>query len=180
MIALSPNQLTAVVLVLAVVVVINLLLTIQLTRRLHTTTPSSLRLAGIADGPAPGAPVPLGALAPRAAAEVGDALRHGRALIAFVATGCKPCHQQLPALVSLASDWVTAGGTVLVVARPLDGAAAEFEDALGASATIVTDADGLVTDDFGVEAFPLYLECADGIVVAAHPTVAAVPSLTRA
>lgn len=165
---MTPTQLTVVVFVLAAVVVVNLVLTLAVVRRLRAGVPGPLRVTDVGDGPELGAPVPTGTLA-----EVGGldpaALVRGATLIAFVASGCKPCHDQLPALRSVVLARSAAGQRAVVVVQALDDTAAEFTSAFDGLATVVVDQDARVAHDFGVEGYPLYVECEDGV---ARATVA--------
>jgi hypothetical protein len=167
----TPTQLTVVVLILAAIVVLNLALTLAVIRRLRAGAGTPPRVLELGDGPELGAPIPTGTLAELDGAAVAG-LTHGSALIAFVASGCKPCHDQLPELRSLVGERVAGGGRAVVVVQAFDDTAGEFVAAFDGLAPVVVDQDSRVAHDFGVEGYPLYVECDDGVARAARASVA--------
>lgn len=172
--------LVAAVILLGGLVVLNLLLTAAVIRRLRV----------LARGPYPGDPppgLPVGAEAPAlAAGDAAIAPRGRHTLVGFLNTDCGSCRTAAPALADAARDLAAAtGGTgraVAVVSTERQDAA-ELLAALGDDVTVIVERGrGPVTDAFQVSAFPWFcLITPDGRVAAVSDTPGrCLPSPARA
>ncbi|GLI02893.1 peroxiredoxin family protein [Phytohabitans aurantiacus] len=182
----------AAIAVLTALVLLNLLLTFGVIRRLRE---HSEQLAANA----PTRTIPVGATVPEfsATSERGDAVStatlrgDGRggtgALVAFMAPDCPACAEQLPAVRERLATAVGGPTAVLVVftrlraaTDPGDKSAAELAEALGVAggpAVIVHEPlDGTLQTTFQVAAFPaFYLVDPDGKVAAASNGITDLP-----
>lgn len=175
-------MLVSAVVVLAVVVVLNLVLTLALIGRLRTlTAAASAPRASHLDGPAIGSPVPRIEIAAVGGTVVDTAEASAEELlVAFVAAGCTPCHEQLPALRSLVASRAGQGGRAVVVVLAPDGDAEEFVTAFDGVAPVAVEGDeATIARAFEVTGYPAYIECSGGTVRSVHPTVADLRDLAR-
>lgn len=161
--------LLGVIAVLALLVVVDLALTLAVIRRLRQHMPGSHQ----ADPPFSkmvGRPVPDFTTTATDGSEVtAEALRTGRAFVAFLAVGCGGCHDQLPQLREHVAKLRDAGEHVLVVVNGSDAGASEFVDAFGHDAHIVVENDDAsLNAAFGIDGYPTYLVVDDGVVADVH------------
>lgn len=158
------TYLTAAVVLVGAIAVVDLVLTVGVVRRLreHTAELTALR------GPAAGADLPAGS-------PVGDftatsvtgrpvtrGTLTGSALVGFFSQGCPACAEQLPDFVAHA-----AGGAVpaLAVVAGDPAGVTETVQALRPVATVVVEpADGPVQRAFAVAGFPTFVLVEDGVV----------------
>ncbi|MCW6004250.1 redoxin domain-containing protein [Micromonospora sp. CPCC 205371] len=177
----------AAIVVLTALVLLNLLLTFGVIRRLRE---HSEQLAANA----PTRTIPVGATVPEfsATSERGvvvstATLRGDGALVVFMAPDCAACTEQLPAVRERLATAVGGPAAVLVVftrlraaTDPNDKSAAELAESLGvagSAALIVHEPlDGTLQTTFQVAAFPaFYLVDPDGKVAAASNGIADLP-----
>jgi peroxiredoxin len=177
----------AAIAVLTALVLLNLLLTFGVIRRLRE---HSEQLAANA----PNRTIPVGATVPefsatseRGAVVSTATLRGDGALVAFMAPDCAACTEQLPAVRERLAATVGGQTAVLVVftrlreaTDPNDASAAELAESLGvagSAALIVHEPlDGTLQTTFQVAAFPaFYLVDPDGKVAAASNGIADLP-----
>jgi peroxiredoxin len=100
-------------------------------------------------------------------------LRDDRAVIAFFAATCQPCHTALPEFADLARTHPGGPKHVLAVVNGSGPEADEFVEALSGLAHVVVEPElGPVAQAFSVTVFPaFYLADEDGRIVAGTPTV---------
>jgi thiol-disulfide isomerase/thioredoxin len=171
--------LTAAVVVVGLLCLLDLLLTLGVIRRLREHTS---KLAQLASGLSAGFPeelgVPVGeAVAGFAATATGGGLVSrellaGRTLVGFFAPGCGPCEEQLPGFVEYAQSLPGGPGQAVAVVVGGDGAqdtkGSEYVERLDPVAQVVVEAPGgPVQSAFRVNGYPtLYLVDIGGVVVA--------------
>jgi Redoxin len=154
--------LTAAVIVVGLIAVLDLLLTFGVVRRLREHT----ELIGGGAGAPAGAPTMLeigGSIAPFDATTVdGEAISRdrlsGTTLIGVFGAGCPACEEKLPRFVEFAGSFAGGRSQVLAVVAARDStAAAPYVDALTGVATVVRDAQGgpLLTA-LGVSGYPAF------------------------
>jgi hypothetical protein len=171
--------LLAAVVVLTAVVLVDLALTLAIVRRLRQqadqpTTfvdPHLQRLVGQA--------VPeVSATATDGTAVTAQLLRGGTTFVAFVATGCGACHDDLPRLRDHLAQLRSGGmGTLVVVDGDVDD---ELVTALTGVAPVVVEPDGdgrrPLLGGLGIDAYPTYLALDRGTVLQVHPSMSMVPA----
>jgi hypothetical protein len=179
--------LTAAVVVVGVIGVLNLLLTFGVIRRLreHTeligtggagaNTVSTMRRVGESIAPFDATTV------------AGDAISRdglsGVTLIGVFGVGCEACEEKLPKFVDFAGSFPGGRQQVLAVvaARGDDAAAARYVDELAPVANVVSESDrGPVLTALGVDGYPAFgIVDADGVVrsTALDPTKLALVSV---
>jgi thiol-disulfide isomerase/thioredoxin len=186
--------LTAAVILVGILCVLDLLLTFGVIRRLrdHTETLSNLVRYGASSttGPAPGTPgVGVATDIPVVGTAVGeftaatvdgepvstDSLTGTTAMV-FLSSECTTCRAQLPSLVEWAGERDRERVLVVVTTSASDGA--DLVAALTNVARVVRDPrGGPVCAAFGVSAFPAACVVIDGTVVATAPDFARLPAL---
>lgn len=153
------TALTAAVVLVGALGVLNLLLTFGVVRRLRADT-------GMTAQPRFEAPM----------ASVGTSVRgggvdwSGEALVGFFAPGCAPCEEQVPEFVEHAPRWERA---VAVVFDPA-GEGAEHVRELGRVARVVIESDtgDALQKAFQVKGFPGFCVVRDGVVVSVGGRIA--------
>ncbi len=174
------NDMSSVSVFALVLASVDLLLILLLARRVR-------QIGELAAAPASSPWLPPGSQIPdfKAAALSGtrvslDWLRGEQALVGFFATGCQPCHNQLPAFAEHAA---TVGGPRRALAVVIgDGEeATELIRGLEGKATVVHERRrGPVATAFANHAFPgIYLLDAEGTVIARGASVYAVSQTAR-
>ncbi|HEY0638750.1 MAG TPA: hypothetical protein VGD67_13955 [Pseudonocardiaceae bacterium] len=177
--------LAATVVVLTVLVLIDLALTLAIIRRLRETADGHGHghdPAGLpTEGPPPGTPVPAGLLETVAGPPVDLAeVTAGRGLLAFVANGCTPCHEQLPELRERVAEALGRGDRAVVVMLDPDGTDHEIAAMFAGLVPVVREnGEAAVSAGLGVGAYPCYLECAGSQVLRTHLRVGTVPAGSR-
>ncbi|GAA2846487.1 TlpA family protein disulfide reductase [Nonomuraea rubra] len=152
---------TAVVLV-ALLGMVNLLLTIGLIRRLRRESGPRPMLA---EGLAPGAGVPRFAAMTTNGEPVSEELLGAPALVGFFSPGCQPCKELLPLFVERARG--TSDGVLAVVAAVPGQDATAYLEPLAQVARVVTEPpQGPVQRAFKVGAFPTIITIDAGGTVA--------------
>lgn len=162
--------LTAVVVLVGLLCLVDLLLTVAVIRRLRDHTERLAALEGsTATDPyahmvAVGSPIP--AFEGRAIDGSPVSAESVRPeLVAFLSTGCSACSTELPALVELLGSTFDAAKALAVVAGPDNAEAARFVEALGPVATVVREPfDGPVVTAFNVDLYPSMYLVTDGTV----------------
>jgi hypothetical protein len=154
--------LTAGLVVVAALCVLNVVLTVGVVRRLRQHDRMLAAGAGAAApmrAPAPGDWIgPFTAETPGGVTVSRETLRPGD-LVAFLSPGCGPCEEQLPGLVQWLreSEGTAAATLVVIVATPTE--AADMVAALSPLANVVCEpsprAD--IQAAFGVESYPIAL-----------------------
>ncbi|WP_051799300.1 TlpA family protein disulfide reductase [Catenuloplanes japonicus] len=170
-----------IVTVLAVLILLNLLLTAGLVRRLNEHTVILDRLAGDPD-----VMRPAGETVSAFTSVTTDGTPLTRddlpapVLVAFLSPTCAGCHEQLPALLARAVR--APGGRTLAVVVEKDGNGAALADVLGEVTQVVVESrGGPLTTAFGVRGYPSFaLLGADGRIEAADSDLAAIPILVEA
>lgn len=180
--------------VLAVVVLVNLLLTFGVIRRLreHGSTIADAGHGGNlrSSGPPPGSPLPAFEPATSVTGELisPDWMRAKTTIVAFNSEGCVACEQELPALrahlMDVQSDDVQA---VVVLARlsstgEEDPHVADLARSVGDLATIIHERlTGPIQSAFQITSYPSYFMVGpDGTIAAAERRVARLPSKVSA
>ena len=186
--------LTAAVVLVGALCLLDLLLTLGVTRRLreHATRLEQLAHHGAHDDivtddaaaagslPAPGTPVgPFSATTVDGEPVSADGLADHTVVI-FLAPECAACRDKVPGLVS----WAAGHGrerTLVIV----DGQGMDPADMVGplepvARVVVVETVERSLFDAFGVNAFPSFCVVADGRVVAASLDFARLPAVARA
>jgi len=179
--------LTAAVVLVGVLCLLDLLLTLAVTRRLreHATKLRRLDHRGARDDdavsagrlPAPGAPVgPFGATTVDGAPVSSDSLADHTVAV-FLAPECADCREKVPELVSWAAGY-ERGRTLVVV----DGRGTDPADVVGplepvATVVVVETFERSVIDAFGVNAFPSFCVVVDGRVTVASMDFSRLPTL---
>jgi hypothetical protein len=153
--------LSAAVIVVAVVTLLNLVFTLAVVRRLreHTTALATLNgvLTAPPSGPPPGSPVPAV-----------SGLDEGEWLLAFVSATCGACRRHLPGFTAAAT-----GARALVVVSGDDARGADLVRMAEGVARVVTEPDdGPWTSAFDIHVFPTFVRVAGGTVQAVGPDVA--------
>jgi thiol-disulfide isomerase/thioredoxin len=167
--------LTAAVVLLAVLGMLNLLLTLAIVRRMRTMNPVQQ----------PPEPLPVGsAVGPFTAATTDGQtvserdLRGGQTLVGYFSPGCPPCEAALPRFVSYAAGLDRE--RVLAVIVDETGTAGDQAAALEAVARVVVASEHApVVDALSAYGYPaVFLLDEDGRVVAADTTVDGLPMVT--
>lgn len=175
--------LTAAVILIGVLCLLNLLLTFGVIRRLrdHTETLSNLMQYSVEIGVATDIPVVGTAVGEFTASTVdgapvsADSLT-GTTAVVFLSSECTACRAQLPSLAAWAGE--RDRERVLVVIATAASEGADLVASLTNVARVVRDpADGPVCKAFGVSAFPAACVVADGQVIAAAPDFSRLPAL---
>ncbi|WP_112238824.1 TlpA family protein disulfide reductase [Kribbella monticola] len=165
--------LTVAVVLLAVLGMLNLLLTLAIIRRMRTMNPVQL----------PPEPLPIGsAIRPFTAATIDGQtlsehdLRGGQTLVGYFSPGCPPCEAALPRFVTYAAGL----DRERVLAVIVDGTAADAADDLAAVARVVVASErDSVVDALSAHGYPaVFLLDEDGRVAAADTTVEGLPMVT--
>ena len=150
---------TAVVVALSVVCLLNLLFTVGVVRRLHEHT----TLLDTMSAHSPQAMRPAGAIVDDFAATAVDGtplargLLTGLTVVGFFYTTCKPCHERLPEFVAAAGRTPGGRARVLAVVTGTGDDHADMVAALTDVAVVVVESrDGVLTRAFGVRAFPAF------------------------
>jgi len=176
--------LTATVVVLTVLVLIDLTLTLAIIRRMRETAGGHAHAAPElpAEGPPPGSAVPSGLLETVTGPPVDLAeATAGRGLLAFVANGCTPCHEQLPELRERVVDALARGERAVVVVLDPEGTDREITEAFAGLVPVVHEnGEAAVSRGLQVSSYPCYLECAGSAVLRTHLRVGTVPAGQRA
>jgi hypothetical protein len=159
--------LLAAVVVLTVLVVLDLALSLAIVRRLREERTERREFVDPHLAQLVGRPVPERPEAER--------LREGAWFVAFVAAGCSACHDQLPQLREHLAARKAAGEPALVVVGDAPEGGGELAAAAG-DAEVVVQADLALSEAFGVDAYPTYLDVEDGLVVQVYLSIAAVPA----
>jgi hypothetical protein len=158
------SYLAATVVILAVVCVLNLILTVAVIRRLreHTTILEQARRP--ADLLTVGTSVAgVEATAIDGAAVDDEWLREGRKLIALMSSTCSHCLDELGNAADFARAMPGGPASVLAVVSGLDGHGTELVDGLRGVATVVHEPeDGPATTAFSASAFPAFYLVVDG------------------
>jgi hypothetical protein len=152
--------LIATVVSVALLGLLNLMLTLAVIRRLrvHTT-----QLAALTRGSPDLALLPAGTPLPALPGPDPAGLR----LIAFLSTTCDVCHEQVPDLTRfLAAHGIARSAALVVVVGAVDDPAGQrLANPVDAVATVVREpSDGPVTSAFGVHLFPTFYLVDDGVV----------------
>jgi thiol-disulfide isomerase/thioredoxin len=180
--------LTAAVVLVGVLCLLDLLLTLAVTRRLREHTTRLQRVEGrrgavdedaLSSGklPAPGTPVgPFTATTVDGEPVSADSLAD-RAVAVFLAPECADCRKKVPELVSWAAGQERE--RVLVV---VDGRGTDPADVVGplnpvATVVVVETFERTVIDAFAVSAFPSFCVVADGKVTDASMDFSRLPTL---
>lgn len=159
---------------LAILIVVNLLLTFALIRRVAELDPSRGPVATV-----PSAGTAVGAFA--AATIAGDSfglddLRSAELTVLFMMTGCEPCHELL---TDLSTRRVTDTGPVFAFIAhhgdPGDEAVMAYRSALpaGIRCAVISPA-GEAARAFGVQSFPTALRIEHGVITVAGRSLDAV------
>lgn len=167
--------LAAAVVVLALLVVLNLALTLAIIRRLRATEHGGAARTGgprepfdVFTTPAIGSRIPELELQAESGVPVDTArFVDGGALVAFAAVGCKPCHDQIAELRNAVQTRVSRGERALIVVlapAPESEPPDDFVDAFDGLAPVVVDRGARIGQEFGIEGYPTYVEFADGRV----------------
>lgn len=174
--------LAATVVVLTVLVLIDLTLTLAVIRRLRENGHAHAAPEPPAEGPPPGTAVPSGLLETVTGPPVDLAeATAGRGLLAFVASGCTPCHEQLPELRERVVDALARGERAVVVVLDPDGTDHEITGVFAGLVPVVREnGEAAVSRGLQVSAYPCYLECAGSEVLRTHLRVGTVPARQRA
>ncbi len=174
--------LTAAVVIVGVLVVLDLVLTVGVIRRLreHTETLAGLSAHG-RDGIAPGTVVGeiSGESITGTPIDRAFLTAEGNSIIGFFSPGCGPCKALLPEYASFVSGAPHRVLTVIVGDRD---DAAEYIDALRGTGEIVVEAPpGPIAKAFGVDGYPtLCMVDGDGLVVAAGAGTGALRAVAAA
>jgi thiol-disulfide isomerase/thioredoxin len=167
--------LTAAVVLVAALGMLNLLLTLAIIRRMRTMNPVQL----------PPEPLSVGsAILPFTAATIDGRtiserdLRGSQALVGYFSPGCPPCEAALPRFVTYAAGLDRE--RVLAVIVDETGAAGDQAVALEPVArVVVTSERSTVVDALSAHGYPaVFLLDEDGRVVATHTTVEGLPMVT--
>ncbi len=167
--------LSAAVVIVGMLCILNLLLTFGVIRRLreHTGLLSKQVSADNAGVVArPGRPV-------REFGSNGLSLAslQERTLVGFFAVGCRPCEESLPAFVELAAGASTPVIAIVTTVSEVENSSA-YTSALAPVATVVKERpDGPMASAFGVAGFPTFVLVSGGIVEAVGSDPAAVAAL---
>ncbi|WP_026212553.1 TlpA family protein disulfide reductase [Longispora albida] len=157
--------LTAAVVLVGGLCVLNLLLTLGVIRRLREHTELLSRRGSVADDrtPQPGQVIGEFSSGGLVTADLGE-----RTLVGFFSPSCAPCKEMLPSFVELAKGY--AGPVVAVVVAAGDEDAPGSVAALEPVARVVVEAPGGAAGKaFGVSAWPTFLVVSGGRVeVAGH------------
>lgn len=163
--------LTAAVVLVGLLCVVDLLLTLAVIRRLRTHTEQLATLRDpAADNPfagmvAAGSPVP--AFTGRSVDGVPvDVATAQPELIVFFSTSCSACATELPELVALLGSGAHEGRRAVVIVAGQDNAGSvRFVDALRPVATVVREPfGGPILTAFAVDVYPTFYVVADGVV----------------
>lgn len=170
--------LLAAVVVLAALVVLDLALSLAIVRRLREDRAARAQVAHPFLARLVGQPVPeLVAVANDGSAVTAGRLREGSWFAAFVSVGCGACHDDLPRLREHVAARRAAGDPVLVVVSDEAGDGGELAATVAEDALVVVESAARpVSEAFGVEAYPTYLEVDGGAVVDAHLSMTEVPA----
>lgn len=184
--------LTAAVVLVGALCLLDLLLTLGVTRRLreHVTRLERLEHGGathdVTDDataagslPAPGTPVgPFSATTvdgePVSSAGLAD-----HTVVIFLAPECAACRDKVPGLVSWAAGHERERTLVIVDGQGMDPAEVVGPLEPVATVVVVDTVERTVFDAFGINAFPSFCVVADGRVVAASLDFARLPSMAR-
>ena len=167
--------LAAAVIVLAVLVVLDLALTLAIIRRLRATGTTTAAghaahetTVDVFASPAIGSAIPLLQVQAESGVPVDTAaFTDGGALVAFAAVGCKPCHDQLPELREVVEARVARGDRALVVVlapEPQSEPADDFVAAFDGLAPVVVETGPRLGQAFEIEGYPTYIQFVDGKV----------------
>ena len=167
--------LTAAVIVLTLLVVLDLALTLAIVRRLRATGTGAATghtdpkgTVDVFASPAIGSTIPVVQVQADSGVPVDTAtFTEGGALIAFAAVGCKPCHDQIPELREVVEARVARGDRALVVVlapAPDSEPADDFVAAFEGLAPVVVETGPQLGQAFEIEGYPTYIEFADGRV----------------
>jgi hypothetical protein len=156
--------LTAVVVVVGALCLLDLLLTFGVIRRLqaHTGHLEQLLKGSSSDEPFPpvGAPIDEFTATTTAGEPVGPAQLTDTTVVAFFSPGCSPCREKLPAFVAGMPAYGLGREQILAVVSGAGGQSArageaiEMADALARVARAVVDGDRAVANAFHMNAFP--------------------------
>jgi hypothetical protein len=176
--------LTAAVVVLAAITVLNLAVTLAVVRRLREMPAAAPANPGAVGGPAPGEVAPeFSAVTVDGTGIEGPALRRRTTLVGFFNTSCESCGEAAPDFAAAAADLNRAGMAALAIVEIVDGDdPTEFTARLGPDATVVVEpGPGDVLKRYlpkGTPAF--YLVNAEGVVISRAFSVGACMMPVRA
>lgn len=172
--------LTAAVVLVGILCVIDLLLSFGMIRRLReqneTLREMRERAAGVEEDIVLPAGAKVGAFAATAVsgARVSDADIDGRVLVGFFSPGCEPCKERMPQFIEYATRF---DGPVIAVAADGFGETTDLVVRLGEVAEVIVEKDGgLVHQAFGAKGYPsLCLVDGDKTVLASGWEMSALP-----
>jgi AhpC/TSA family len=178
------SVLLAAVLILAVLVLVDLALTLAVVRRLRKQVTDRERWEAEQRGqvsPPLGTPVPdFTVEATDGSTVTGDTLRGGRAFVAFVSNGCGSCHDQLPQLREHLAASRAAGDYALVVVAGDGSGDGDLVTALNGAVPVVTEGvareDRVVGPAFAIGEYPTYVLLNDGAVSGVYTVMRDVPA----
>jgi peroxiredoxin len=171
--------LSVAVVVLAVLCLLDLVLTLGVVRRLRDHNTRLQALQGVApDGfalPRPGDGVsPFSAVALSGETVTNDDLAEPT-LVAFFTPDCPSCEEKLPGFLDYTRDFASGKARVLGVVASESGGS-HYRTALSEVATVVSERErGALQKAFNVTAFPSFLVVVDGMVAQATHDVADLP-----
>ncbi|SEL42906.1 TlpA family protein disulfide reductase [Nonomuraea pusilla] len=186
--------LTAALILVGLLALINLVFTFGVVRRLreHTAELAALRGSGVTGVGGTDVALPAGAtVGAFETAEVGGrpvslAAMGERPLVGFFSPHCAPCKERLPLFAEHAASRPGGAGEVLAVVVGTPEETSDVVAQLLPVATVVVEPDqGPVQRAFGVSGFPAFVLLEDGVVgasgfdfepVASRDAAAAVPS----
>lgn len=174
--------LTAAVVILAILGMLNLLLTLAIVRRMRTGSEPSVDSARRPPEPLPaGSPIGRFTAATTDGANVSERdLRGGQALVGYFSPGCPPCQAELPRFVTYAAGLDRERVLAVIVDGTGSDAAGDEAGVLAAVARVVVASGGdTVVDALSAHGYPaVFLLDEDGRVVAADATVDGLPVVT--
>lgn len=175
------SYLAVAVVLLAVLCGLNLAMTLAVVRRLRRqaerATEDAVRLP-------PGVPVPeFSAVTVAGRVVARSDLTGARAMVAFLAANCPPCHEQVPAFVAYARS--VPGGAAQVLAVVVGGTDAETaelaRDLEGTAEVVLEPVAGPLQKAFSVTGFPtFYVLDETGRIQVSAPVMRAVPAFQAA
>jgi thiol-disulfide isomerase/thioredoxin len=172
--------LTAAVVLVGILCVIDLLLSFGIIRRLREQNETLRVMREQAAGVEPDIALPAGAAVGAFAATAVSGVRlssediDGRLLVGFFSPGCEPCKERMPQFIEYATRF---DGRVLAVAAAGFGETADIVARLGEVAEVMVEEEhGPVHQAFGAKGYPaLCLVDGDGTVVASGWEMSALP-----
>jgi hypothetical protein len=165
--------LTAAIVLVGLLCLVDLLLTVGVVRRLREHEVKMVAVTSSLSGPGPSW-LPVGSRPPAftSATVAGEvlsdhALADGRAIVAFLQSGCRPCEERLPAFRALMEGKRGAGTRAIAVVVGSPPSSAPLMASLRDIAPVVggKEAEHLART-FAVNAFPTFYALEDGLVTA--------------